>query len=32
VGLEVIERRVFQGRGMEYAVVVDLQDVTPLPF
>jgi hypothetical protein len=32
VGLEVIERLVFQGRGMEYAVVVDLQDVTPLPF
>jgi hypothetical protein len=32
VGLEVIERSVFQGRGMEYAVVVDLQDVTPLPF
>ena len=32
VGLEVIERHVFQSRGMEYAVVVDLQDVTPLPF
>jgi hypothetical protein len=32
VGLEVIERRVFQGRGMAYSVVVDLEDVTPLPF
>jgi hypothetical protein len=32
VGLEVIERQVFQGRGMEYSVVVDLEDVTPLPF
>ena len=31
VGLEVIER-VFQSRGMEYSVVVDLRDVTPLPF
>ncbi|HET9859228.1 MAG TPA: hypothetical protein VFQ19_05575 [Nocardioidaceae bacterium] len=32
VGLEVLERGVFQRRGMEYSVVVDLQDVTPLPF
>ena len=32
VGLEVIERSVFQSRGLEYSVVVDLQDVTPLPF
>ena len=32
VGLEVLERAVFQRRGMEYAMVVDLQDVTPLPF
>jgi hypothetical protein len=32
VGLEVIERRVFQDRGLAYAVVVDLADVTPLPF
>lgn len=32
VGLEVIERRVFQDRGMEYSVVVDLAGVTPLPF
>jgi len=32
VGLEVLERSVFQSRGMEYSVVVDLQDVTPLPF
>jgi hypothetical protein len=32
VGLEVLERDVFQRRGMEYSVVVDLQDVTPLPF
>jgi hypothetical protein len=32
VGLEVLERGVFQSRGMEYSVIVDLQDVTPLPF
>lgn len=32
VGLEVLERAIFQSRGMEYAMVVDLQDVTPLPF
>jgi hypothetical protein len=32
VGLEVLERPVFQSRGMEYSVIVDLQDVTPLPF
>ncbi len=32
VGLEVLERSVFQSRGMEYHVIVDLQDVTPLPF
>lgn len=32
VGLEVLERSIFQSRGMEYAMVVDLQDVTPLPF
>ena len=32
VGLEVVERHVFQSRGMEYLTVVDLQDVTPLPF
>jgi hypothetical protein len=32
VGLEVLEREVFLSRGMEYAVMVDLQDVTPLPF
>lgn len=32
VGLEVIERWVFQSRGMEYSGIVDLQDVTPLPF
>jgi hypothetical protein len=32
VGLEVIERHVFQSRGMEYSMVMDLQDVTPLPF
>ena len=32
VGLEVLERAVFQGRGTEYSMVVDLQDVTPLPF
>jgi hypothetical protein len=32
VGLEVLEREVFLSRGMEYAVIVDLHDVTPLPF
>ena len=32
VGLEVLERPVFQSRGMEYAVIVDLDQVTPLPF
>jgi hypothetical protein len=32
VGLEVLERDVFQSRGREYSAVVDLQDVTPLPF
>ena len=32
VGLEVLERTVFQSRGSGYAMVVDLQDVTPLPF
>lgn len=32
VGLEVIERHVYQSRGMRYSMVVDLQDVTPLPF
>jgi hypothetical protein len=32
VGLEVLERGIFQSRGTEYTMVVDLQDVTPLPF
>ena len=32
VGLEVLERDVFQSRGAGYTMVVDLQDVTPLPF
>ena len=32
VGLEVLERSVFQSRGMEYSGIVDLADVTPLPF
>jgi len=32
VGLEVLERMVFQSRSREYAVIVDLHDVTPLPF
>ena len=32
VGLEVLEREVFLSRGMEYHVIVDLHDVTPLPF
>ena len=32
VGLEVLERQVYLSRGMEYATIVDLHDVTPLPF
>ncbi len=32
VGLEVLERHVYLDRGTEYASVVDLHDVTPLPF
>ena len=32
VGLEVLERKVFQTRSRDYAMVVDLHDVTPLPF
>lgn len=32
VGLEVLERPVFLSRGMEYAGMVDLHQVTPLPF
>jgi len=32
VGLEVLERSVFQSRGLDYYVVVDPLDVTPLPF
>ena len=32
VGLEVLERSVYLSRGMEYSVIVDLHDVTPLPF
>jgi hypothetical protein len=32
VGLEVLERNIFQSRGSGYAMVIDLQDVTPLPF
>lgn len=32
VGLEVLERQVFLSRGMEYTSLVDLHDVTPLPF
>ena len=32
VGLEVLERSVYLSRGMDYSVIVDLQDVTPLPF
>jgi hypothetical protein len=31
VGLEVVERPIYLDRGMEYSVV-DLHDVTPLPF
>ena len=32
VGLEVLERQVFLSRGMDYNFVVDLHEVTPLPF
>lgn len=32
VGLEVLERQVFLFRGMDYHVIVDLHDVTPVPF
>lgn len=32
VGLEVLERGIFESRGLEYSVVLNLQDVTPLPF
>jgi hypothetical protein len=32
VGLEVLERQLFLARGMEHKVVVDLHDVTPVPF
>jgi hypothetical protein len=32
IGLEVLERSVFLSRGLEYSVIVDLHQVTPLPF
>jgi hypothetical protein len=32
VGLEVLERQVFLSRGMDHKTMVDLHDVTPLPF
>ena len=32
VGLEVLERTVFQSRGLEYSMVADPLEVTPLPF
>ncbi|MDQ3615172.1 MAG: hypothetical protein M3393_00785 [Actinomycetota bacterium] len=32
VGLEVLERSVFQSRGMGYSMLVAPQDVKPLPF
>lgn len=32
VGLEVLERGVYLSRGMAQTMVVDLHDVTPLPF
>lgn len=32
VGLEVIERSVYVGRGSDYARTLDPQDVTPVPF
>jgi hypothetical protein len=32
VGLEVLERQVFLARGREHHAVLDLHDVTPVPF
>ncbi len=32
VGLEVLERPVFLSRGMDFNLLFDLHDVTPLPF
>ena len=32
VGLEVLERQVFLSRGLDQGVMLDLRDVTPLPF
>jgi len=32
VGLEVLERSLFDSRGDDYPGVIDLQDVQPLPF
>jgi hypothetical protein len=32
IGLEVLERSVFLSRGLEYSVIVDQHQVTPLPF
>jgi hypothetical protein len=32
VGLEVLERQVFLSRGLEQSAMLDLHDVTPLPF
>jgi hypothetical protein len=32
VGLEVLERRIFLSRAQEHHGMVDLRDVTPLPF
>jgi hypothetical protein len=32
VGLEVLERQVFLSRGLDHKSMVDLHDVTPLPF
>ena len=32
VGLEVLERSVFQTRGFDHRMLIDPQDVTPVPF
>ena len=32
VALEVLEREVYLSRGVDYHVVVDMHEVTPLPF
>lgn len=32
VGLEVLERQLFLSRGLDFTLMVDLHEVTPLPF